>query len=463
MKRRSFFKQATLATLGGTLMLPQNATGFPRDGKGRGRRPENIIFLVSDGMSSGTLAMADIFAHKKYGRGSHWLDLYRDNRVKRALMDMASASASVTDSAAASSSWGGGFRVVNGHLNVGANGEKYLPIWQKMKSAGKKAGCVTTVPVTHATPAGFCISIKSRSMQEEIASMYLDLKFDVMMGGGSKYFTRRKDGKNLLQEYVQQGFQVVESKKQLETLTSDKPVMALFGEEGLPYELDRIHDKVMEESVPSLAEMTMRAIDLMKDHKKGFVLQVEGGKVDWAAHANDAPALLYDQLAFDEAVRVAIDFAESDGNTLVVITTDHGNANPGLYYGSKSDEKFESLFRYTRTNDWVLRQTKNTDSVDVLTNRIKEYQGYSINAENAETLLKSYQVLPEGKEYDEYKLPFKEYGLFQAEFTNVAFGGMDHTADFSELAMFGPGSELLPDFIKNTDLHHYLLKVAGIS
>lgn len=462
MKRRSFFKQATLATLGGSLMLPQGAAAFPVNGKGKGKRPENIIFLVSDGMSSGTLAMADVFSYKKYGRGSHWLNLYRENRVKRALMDMASANATVTDSAAASSSWGGGVRVANGHLNVGANGESYLPILQKMKAAGKKTGCVTTVPITHATPAGFCISIKSRSMQEEIASMYLDLKFDVMMGGGSKYFTRRKDGKNLLQEYIQRGFQVVESKKQLGALTTDKPVMALFGEEGLPYELDRIHDQAMEDRVPSLAEMTKRAIELMKDHRKGFVLQVEGGKVDWAAHSNDAPAMVYDQLAFDEAVRVAVDFAENDGNTLVIITTDHGNANPGLYYGSKSDEKFESLFRYTRTNDWVLRQTNNTDSADTLASRIREYQGYDIKADQAGHLLKSYQQLAEGKEYDEYKLPFKDYGVYQAEFTGVAFGGMDHTADYSELAMFGPGSEHLPTFIKNTDLHHYLVKVAGI-
>jgi len=212
-----------------------------------------------------------------------------------------------------------------------------------------------------------------------------------------------------------------------------------------------------------LAEMTKRAIDLMKDHKKGFALQVEAGKVDWAAHSNDAPALIYDQLAFDEAVRVAIDFAERDGNTLVVITTDHGNANPGLYYGSKSDEKFESLFRYTRTNDWILRQTKNTDSVNEFADRVRSFQGYDIQVDHAATILKAYQDMPEGKEYDEYKLPFKAYGLRQAEFTNVAFGGMDHTADFSELAMFGPGSEQLPAFLKNTDLHHYLLKVIGMS
>ncbi len=74
--------------------------------------------------------------------------------------------------------------------------------------------------------------------------------------------------------------------------------------------------------------MAKSAIDQMKDHPNGFVLQIEGGKVDWSAHANDVAALIHDQIAFDEAVKAAVDFAEKDGNTLVIITTDHGNANP---------------------------------------------------------------------------------------------------------------------------------------
>jgi alkaline phosphatase len=86
--------------------------------------------------------------------------------------------------------------------------------------------------------------------------------------------------------------------------------LGVFDVEGLPYEIDRLNDNTLRQNIPSLAEMTEKAIGLMKDHKAGFCLQVEGGKVDWAAHANDAPALIYDQVAFDEAVKVAIDFAE---------------------------------------------------------------------------------------------------------------------------------------------------------
>ena len=173
MDRRKFFKNGSLAAIGTTFINPFQSIGqqIDFDSSNKNKIAKNIIVIISDGMSSGTLNMADLYLNRKTGKGSNWIELYKDNRVKRSLMDMTSASSIVTDSAAASSSWGSGFRVKNGSLNVGVNGEEYLPIWQKFKKAGKMAGCVTTVPITHATPAGFCIASKSRNSQEAIAEM----------------------------------------------------------------------------------------------------------------------------------------------------------------------------------------------------------------------------------------------------------------------------------------------------
>ncbi|HEU0135845.1 MAG TPA: alkaline phosphatase, partial [Flavobacterium sp.] len=169
MNRRKFFRNGSLAAIGSAIINPFDivAKDIPADLSGKGKKAKNIILLVSDGMSTGTLNMADLLLTRKTGKGSNWIQLYKDNRVSRGLMDTASASSIVTDSAAASSSWGGGFRVNNGSLNVGPNGEEHLPIWQKFKKAGKMAGCVTTVPITHATPAGFCVNSKSRSSQDD--------------------------------------------------------------------------------------------------------------------------------------------------------------------------------------------------------------------------------------------------------------------------------------------------------
>ena len=165
MDRRKFFKNGSLFTIGTAVLNPFQGSANVLDFEtiNKNKKAKNIILLVSDGMSTGTLNMADLFLNRKYGKGSNWIQLYKDNRVSRALMDTASASSIVTDSAAASSSWGGGFRVNNGSLNVGPDGKPHLPIWQKFKKTGKMAGCVTTVPITHATPAGFCVNSKSRN------------------------------------------------------------------------------------------------------------------------------------------------------------------------------------------------------------------------------------------------------------------------------------------------------------
>ena len=465
MKRRQFFRNSALGAVGASFILPVHGCTPGQtlvNGQGKGRAAKNIIFMVSDGMSMGTLTMCDLFRKRKEGKGSNWMDLYRNQRVSRGVMDMASASSMITDSAAASSSWGGGIRVKNGRLNSGPNGEEYMPIWQKFKKAGKKVGCVTTVPITHATPAGFCVSSKSRGEQAEIADKYLRLRFDVMMGGGGKYFADRKDGRNMYEEFKQEGYHVLQSKTEMHRLDNSKPILGVFDYDGLPYDLDRQNDPDLLNKIPTLSEMAQKAIDLMKDHKNGFCLQIEGGKVDWAAHANDAAALIYDQVAFDDAVKTAIDFAEKDGNTLVIITSDHGNSNPGLYYGDKADQNFEKIFTFKHTNDWVLMGFDKEASLSVLADRIYSNQHYELKPEQLDFVLNKYKEQASEGVYNAYKLPFKEYAQYQMEQTSVAFGGMEHSADFVELAMFGPGSEQLKPFTVNTDLHHFMLRVAEV-
>lgn len=137
MKRRDFLKGGSLA-FGGLLFSSSALNANTIKEEFKDKKAKNIIYLVSDGMSTGTLNMADIYSRRKLGRPSQWLSLYENQLVQRGLMDMASLSSIVTDSAAASSSWGGGHRVNNGSLNIGPNGEEYLPILQKFKKVEKK-------------------------------------------------------------------------------------------------------------------------------------------------------------------------------------------------------------------------------------------------------------------------------------------------------------------------------------
>ena len=467
MKRRDFFRNGAALTATTALFNPFDA--WAGDSSEQiieklGKKAKNIIFLVSDGMSSGTLNMAHLLLQRQYGKSSRWLELYQSQKAKRSLMDTASASSLVTDSAAGGSAWGGGVRVPNGAINVGVQGELYQPILQKMKAVGKAVGCVTTVPITHATPASFCVNSKSRNGQAEIAEMYLPLRFDVMMGGGLEYFSGnlRKDKKDLLAAFEQAGYQVLQHRNQMLEANASKPILGVFHEAGLPYSLDRMQEKNLQEQVPTLAEMTQKAIDLMKGNPKGFVMQVEGGKVDWAAHANDPAALLYDQIAFDEALGVALDFAEKDKNTLVIVTTDHGNANPGLFYGKEADKNFDKIQKFRYSNDWVLQSIKKDMRPEQVVELIEFAQGIVFKKEEAEALLTYYRDFKEEGTYNSYKLPFRKMAELQTQYTSISWAGIDHSADFVELTAFGPGAEALKPFVKNYELHNFMLQTAGL-
>lgn len=467
MKRRKFLLNSSLAIFVGSLVKP--AKGWSNSEYSRqfnGGQAKNIIFMVSDGMSIGTLNMADMLLQRKEGKRSQWLKLYDEQKIVRALMDTASASSLVTDSAAGSSAWGGGVRVKNGSLNVGPDGEQYKPILQKFKSAGKSVGCVTTVPIAHATPAGFCVNNNKRGDMDEIALQYLPLQFDVMMGGGIDNFmaTTRKDKQDVLSLYRQSGYTVVTNRNDLMRPTGfiNAPLLGAFYDGGLPYSLDMAQDRTLQESIPTLAEMTKKAIEKLSSNRKGFVLQVEAGKVDWAAHANDVGALLYDQIAFDDAIKEAIDFALTNKETLVIITTDHGNANPGLFYGDKANKNFDSIQQFKYTNDWILNGINKNFTQQQIIERVEAAQGIVLKKEDAAQLLSHYSNLDEAGVYNARKLPFKYLAQLQTNYTSVGWGSMDHSGDYVELAMYGPGSELLKPFVKNTDLHYLMLEASGV-
>ncbi len=425
---------------------------------------KNIIFMISDGMSSGTLAMANLYKKQLHGNNGNWINLYEENKVKRALMDTASASSIVTDSAAASSAFGGGVRVKNGVLNIGQNGENYVPIWQKFKKAGKKTGCVTTVTITHATPAGFCVNSASRNAEPEIAEKYAEIGIDVLLGGGDEFFNsaKREDKKDLYSLYKQKGYQIARTRDELSKTQKNKPLLGIFNTGALPYSIDRQNIE-KNKTTPTLAEMTKVAIDTLKDHQNGFVLQVEAGKVDWAAHANDVAGLIHDQLAFDETIKTVMDFAEKDGNTLVIITTDHGNANPGTIYGADVNKKFESIAQYKYTNEYILNEIHRDFNLQQIKDWIVETNGFSLTDEEAKHMLDFYNGLDKEEGlYNFKKLPFKFFSEVQKKHNNVGWISMDHSGDYVELAMYGPGSELLKPFVKNTDLHQLMLQSTGV-
>jgi alkaline phosphatase len=464
--RRDFLKTGALSgmVLGSGTLLGGCASG---DAKARPGDAKNIIFMVSDGMSSGTLTAADHFLRRHHGRPSHWISLYEENRVTRGLMDMTSGSSIVTDSAAASCSWGCGRRLVNGRVNMTEDGQPLKPILKIFRDAGKATGLATTTTVTHATPAGFSANVMARGEEEIIAEQYLERGYDVILGGGNTRFSseHRSDGRDLYGEFSQAGYKVVRKKEEMKGFSGTEKLLGVFYDGHVPYTLDHMNIAEYQRDIPTLAEMTGTAIDRLSKNPNGFILQVEGGRVDHAAHGNDAAGLIYDQIAFDDAIAKVLEFTENRDDTLVIITTDHGNANPGLNgvgsgYG-ESEPRFDRIAEFRHTNNWFLPQLDENSSVSRIRELVEYATKIEIRRDEAEILRKAY-----AREYENLhrmmSRPWPVMGQILANYLAFNWIGTSHTSDYVELAAYGPGSDRIGPFTKNTDLFHLMVEMAAV-
>lgn len=145
--------------------------------------------------------------------------------------------------------------------------------------------------------------------------------------------------------------------------------------------------------------------------------------------------MIHDQIEFDQAVKVAIDFAEKDKETLVIITTDHGNANPGIIYGKYVNENFDSIQKYTQTNQWIIKEIKPESSISKIKEIIEKGNGHSVSGADAKIVLEYYGGFhKEEGIYNYKKLPFKAFAEMQGK---NKFCWLDHYGRFCGLCGTG--------------------------
>jgi alkaline phosphatase len=231
----------------------------------------------------------------------------------------------ITDSASAGTAIATGNKTLSGVINMDPGKTKtFKTIAEYAHEAGMKVGVVSTVTLNHATPASFYAKAPSRSNYYDIAVQLTKSGFEYFAGGAiNQPRGKNNDQTDAIELAKAQGYTYVNSK---EAFTALKPgagkvlaVNAVLQDDGaMPYEIDRKSGDL------SLADYTRKGIELLSDNPRGFFMMVEGGKVDWACHANDAGASIHDVIAFDEAIRAALDFARAHPKeTLIVITGDH--------------------------------------------------------------------------------------------------------------------------------------------
>lgn len=469
MNRRAFLRAGLAGSALAAMPRATAAAGNPASVTRPARPAQNLIFMVSDGMSLGTLGLADLYLRRQADRRSHWISLLDRPGVRRALVDTASADSPVTDSAAASSAWGCGQRVNNGTLNLAPDGTPHTPLLTLARNAGRATGLVTTATITHATPAGFTVNIDARGREDDIARLYLDADVDVLLGGGARFFdpARRQDRRDLANEFAAAGRTVVRNRDALASAPAG-PVLGLFSEGHLPYALDRRADPALAAATPSLAEMASAALSRLApaaDQGRGFLLQIEGARVDHAAHANDAAGILHEQIELDDALEVALRFVADRDDTLLIVTTDHGNANPGLNGTGQaytdSLAAFDRVARFRQTNVWTLDGLDAGSSAQTVRDRVENACGLSLSTLEVDLLRGALR-----KEHREgYRV--REDALIAlaqilANHTSVGWCGVAHTADFAELLALGPGSEHVGGFMLNTDVHHVVRRALGL-
>lgn len=244
---------------------------------------------------------------------------------------------------------------------------KYKPVATVLEGAklnGKSVGLIATSNIQHASPAGYSAHTHNRGDYNDIAEQQVYLDIDVVFGGGKQYLLpkaqggKRTDGENLVDVLKTRGFQFVEDRSQMNKVKGGK-VWGMFAMDDMAYEFDRSTFRPEE---PSLAEMTKKAIEILSQNKNGFFLFVEASKVDWASHANDPIGIISDALAGDEAMKVALDFAKKDGQTLVLGFTDHGNG--GMSIGNKSTDKNYDTLPFGKLIDPLKKATLTGEGIE---------------------------------------------------------------------------------------------------
>ncbi|MGD9176116.1 MAG: alkaline phosphatase [Desulfobacterales bacterium] len=351
-------KKVILTALAICLIFSLNTVVFAKHG---GEHAKNIIFMCPDGMGISNVTAARIF---KNGPNGDRLALESLKVIGH--QSTHAKNSTVTDSAAAATAWAIGQKANNGEISCTRNEEENgdctgapKTILEIAKEMGKATGLVATSQISHATPAAFGAHAGNRYCGEEIARQYIEeTGVDVVLGGGV-YYTNTAGSRcpwaaslpgtglgqdGIIESAVNNGYAVVQTKGQMNALTSETKVLGLFKDfsQGKTVEYFRVGGTPYPGDEPTLAEMTEAALDILDNHKRGFFLMVEGSQIDWEDHANNAVGMIAETLGFDAAVEVVRDWLQKGNNaqhTLVIIAPDHDTSGYAIKgpYGSLSE------------------------------------------------------------------------------------------------------------------------------
>ena len=440
---------------------------------------KNVILFISDGTSLASISTA------------RWLQWYTNPDKPKLNIDpylcgtvrTHSSNAPIGDSAPTTSCYMSGQPSITGFVStypyacgkddiypVDPN-RAYQPTMTVLEAAkifkGASTGLVFTCEFPHATPADCSAHSYNRGKYEWIAPQMVHNDLDVVIGGGVSILT--DDMESYLKE---NGYSVYRNNLKGMRADTNNKMWALYGDREMTYDLDR-----NPEEQPSIEEMTRTAIEKLSKNENGFFLMVEGSKVDWAAHANDPVGIATDFLAFDRAVGAALEFARQNGETTIIVTSDHGNS--GISIGRESckgydkltkDQLFAQLSRFELTAEGFAK-TVNTIPNSEVQNLFREKAGFELSQEEMDALnnCKDYKFspIPEAERHERSQASMYSNslaGLMSQIITNrtcMGFTTHGHTGEDTFLASYHPQGTRPMGMLTNIELNHYMCSLYG--
>jgi len=434
----------------------------------------NVIVLIPDGTS-----LSLVSAARWYQRYNHpeMTGLHIDPYICGTILTC-SSNAPIGDSAPTTSCYMTGYPSRAGYVAMyppadplndiyPMDPEKaYQPMMTVLEATritqNKSTGLVFTCEFPHATPADCAAHTYNRSRYQWISKQMVYNKLDVVIGGGTEFLTA-----NDRQFLNEEGYSVfLNDIEGFRNYRGDR-MWALFGEAAMEYDINRDAEKE-----PSLAEMTKIAIEKLSKNEDGFFLMVEGSQVDWAAHENDAGAMITEMLAFDKACGVALDFAKANGKTVVVIVPDHGNSGFSIgsnkcrdYSNLTKDELFGAVSKFKIGVNKLIDKLRDTEPSD-LRETIERLTGIALSDSDYTRILQcsdyKRSTLSNKKRNKDSFLAKVVAGIIDKS-TCFGFTTTGHTGEEVFLAVYDPTPNRLTGHHTNIELNHYLRKTLGLN
>lgn len=453
---------------------------------GYAQQAKYVFYFIGDGMGVNQVQGTELYRGElegKIGITPIWFTQFPYATTATTF----SATNGVTDSAAAGTALATGNKTQNGTIGMKQDLQtevSSVAVWAKNK--GCRVGVTTSVSVDHATPAAFYAHDPSRGSYYKIGTDLYKAGFD-FYAGSDFIDPNNKDNKdgnseNLYTMAEKNGYAIARGYKDYLKKCKKADKMILFQSEkasekdrtAIPYAIDRTKDDL------TLADITRSAINfLSKDLSKGFFLMVEGGKIDWACHSNDAATAFHEVADMDEAVKVAYEFySQHPDETLIVVTADHETGGFVLGTGAyklnlqvlKNQKVSESGF--TRILNELRKKYNNNVSWEKVQQALKENFGFwdkvKLNEKQEERLLAKYNDTFKGKEA---KLEKSEYAQDEPlaaeakriidEIALVGWTSGGHSAGYVPVFAIGAGADLFQGRIDNTEIPIKIAKAAG--